>query len=80
MEELVAVFSAALTTLVEDGASPTEAHVTAVDDAWTPIAAVLGADFVMDFDRATVSTPNLIRTAVNAALQQALQVSTDAEE
>jgi hypothetical protein len=70
LEEAVAVLTPALATLVADGASPTQAHVTAVNNAWTTIAAILAANFVLYYDRATV-TPILLPTAINAALAQA---------
>lgn len=74
LEEALAVFTPALATLVADGASPTQAHVTAVNNAWTTAAAVLAANFVLYYDRATV-TPALLPTAINAALAQARCIS-----
>lgn len=73
----MAAFAAALATLVSDGAAPTQAHVTAVNDAYTPIAAIFTADLVVDIDRATLTTRNLIQTAVDAAFAQATAISTD---
>lgn len=74
LEELITTFAAALATLVADGASPTQAHVTAVNDAWTPINAVLGNDFVVYYNRSTV-TPALLQTAFNATRDQTRYVA-----
>lgn len=74
VQELVATFEAALALLVADAASPTQAHVTAVDAAYTAVKAVWAKDFVMDYDRANLTTDSLVRTAVNAALAQAVSV------
>lgn len=74
LEELVATFEAALATLVADGASPTEAHVTAVDDAYTAVKVIFTKNFVVDYDRAAVDTDNEKRAAVAAALAQMFSV------
>lgn len=65
----------ALATLVADGASPTQAHVTPVNAAQTTILASLSPAFVVYYDRATINTPALIQTAFRAALDQALRVT-----
>jgi hypothetical protein len=74
LEEARATLTSTLATLVADGASPTQAHVTAVDNAATIITAIMAANFVVFYDRATLTSPNLIRQAFQAALDQALNV------
>lgn len=78
-------FEAALTTLVADGATPTQAHVTAVNDAYTTlktaqtayVAAVNGlsgsvsADVTLLFNAANVVTKNALRAAIKAIMMQA---------
>jgi hypothetical protein len=73
-QELVATFEAALATLVADGASPTQAHVTAANNAYTNVKAVWAKDAVLDYDRATINTDNLKQQAVQVLLTQALSV------
>lgn len=75
LEEAIGVLTPALATLVADGASPTQAHVTAVNNAQTTINTQLTPAFVVYYDRATINTPLLIQTAFRAALDQALRVS-----
>lgn len=69
-QELVATFESALATLVADGASPTQAHVTAANNAYTNVKAVWAKDFVIDFDRANINTSNLKLQAIRALLAQ----------
>lgn len=71
-QELVATFEAALATLVADGATPTEAHVTAANDAYTAVKAIWTKDVVLDYNRANVDTEPEKRQAA-AALLQAMQ-------
>lgn len=73
-QELVATFEAALATLVADGATPTQAHVTAANAAYTNVKAVWAKDIVLDYDRATVDTSNEKYQAVRAMLAAMLQV------
>lgn len=73
-EELVATFEAALATLVADGASPTQAHVTAANAAYTNVKAIWSKDFVVDYSRSNVNTENLKRQAIRAMLHQILRV------
>lgn len=73
-EELVATFEAALATLVADGASPTEAHVTAVDAAYTNLKVVWTKDVVLDYSRSNVNTTNEKLQAVRAMLTAMQQV------
>lgn len=67
-QELVATFEAALATLVADGASPTQAHVTAANNAYTNVKAIWTKDIVIDYDRANVDTDNEKRQAMRAML------------
>jgi hypothetical protein len=80
-----AAFEAALATLVADGASPTQAHVTAVNSAYTTlktaqttyaaaVAALTGgvsADVTLLWNVANVVTKNALRKAVAAIMMQA---------
>lgn len=75
LEESIAVLTPALATLVSDAASPTQAHVTAVNNAQTTVLASLAPAFVVYYDRATINTPLLIQQAFRAALDQALRVT-----
>lgn len=68
-QELVATFEAALATLVADGASPTQAHVTAANNAYTNVKAIWTKDFVVDYDRANINSENLKRQAIRAMQQ-----------
>lgn len=74
-EELVATFEAALATLVADGASPTQAHVTAANAAYTNVKAVWTKDVVLDYSRSTVDTVNEKLQAVRAMLAAMQNVS-----
>lgn len=69
-QELVATFEAALAVLVADGASPTQAHVTTANGAYTNVKAVWAKDFVVDYDRANISSAGLKNQAFRAILQQ----------
>lgn len=68
-------FEATLATLVADAGSPSQAHVTAANDAYTTLAATLGsfptggADVVVSIDSATVLT----RTNLMHALEKIKQ-------
>lgn len=73
-QELVAPFEAALAVLVADAASPTQAHVTTANNAYTNLKAIWAKDFVVDYDRATINTDNLKNQAIRAMLQQILNV------
>lgn len=74
-QELVATFEAALAVLVADGASPTQAHVTTANNAYTNVKAIWAKDFVVDYDRATVDTDNEKRQAMRAMLATMLGVT-----
>ena len=69
-QELVATFEAALAVLVADGASPTQAHVTTANGAYTAVKAVWTGAVVVDYDRATINTSNLILQAMRALTAQ----------
>jgi hypothetical protein len=57
----LATFEAALAVLVADGASPTQAHVTTANNAYTNVKAIWAKDFVVDYDRANINTDSLKR-------------------
>lgn len=75
-----AAFEAALATLVADGATPTQAHVTAVNNAYTTYKAALtaylasgvNADVVLSVNAANVTTKNQVLVAVRAMLSRIL--------
>jgi hypothetical protein len=72
----------AVTVLVNDGATPTQAHVTTLSGAWTVLSAAITAlsasvspgaadgmsDAILSFDAATVETRTRLRQAVAACL------------
>lgn len=58
--------AADLATLVADGASPTQAHVTALNNDFMNQAAV-----VLHYDTSKVTSLNLLRTALDALWLQA---------
>lgn len=81
-------FAAALATLVADGASPTEAHVTAVNNAWTTLkgqidaavasVATLDDDAIVILNTATITSFNkaqTIRDAINGYLRSHLPMA-----
>lgn len=55
---LAVTFAAALAVLVADGASPTQAHVTTANTAYTALAATLGGDINVTVNTTTVNTRN----------------------
>lgn len=63
---LVATFEAALAVLVADAASPTQAHVTTANNAYTNVKAVWTSGVMVDYDRATITSSNLILQAMRA--------------
>lgn len=73
-QELVATFEAALATLVADGASPTQAHVTAANNAYTNVKAIWTKDIVIDYERSNVDTDNKKRQALRAMLSAMLGI------
>jgi hypothetical protein len=63
-------FEAALATLVADGASPTQGHATAVNDAYTTLAADLASrptktDVVLSYDTTAAPTASVLKKAIN---------------
>ena len=72
-----ATLAAAIATLTADGASPTEAHATAVASAWTTLLAGLGAipsrsDVVVSWDTSAVVTRSTLRSAIRALSDAAM--------
>jgi hypothetical protein len=66
--------ASAIATLVADGASPTQAHVTTLNTAWTTLKAALdthaAADVSLLYNTATVNTTNKGSSALRAIEQQ----------
>ena len=68
---------AAVTVLVADGASPTQAHVNTLKTAWDLLAAAIAAantataaaNVVLDIDTAVVTTRNGVKAAVRDLLR-----------
>lgn len=65
---LVATFEAALAVLVADGAAPTQAHVTTANSAYNSVKAVWTNSVVVDYDRATITSSNLVLQAMRALI------------
>lgn len=68
-----AAFEAALAVLVADGASPTQAHVTTCNNAYTTFKAELGGnpaaqDIVLSVDLAKITSVSQINFAVQTLL------------
>lgn len=69
-----ATLVAAIATAVADGASPTEAHVTDIDTAYTALAAdiagvpSISSDVVLSYNTTSVTTKSTLRQAVEALL------------
>jgi hypothetical protein len=73
-------FEAALATLVADGASPTQAHVTAADAAYTTLAATLAAppsktDMVVSIDMTNVPRLTTVKRAFDQVIQSLASAS-----
>lgn len=68
--DLTAV-SAATATLVADGASPTQGHVTTLNNALAPVVAAANHDLMIVWSTTNISTWQQFETAVRAALQVA---------
>jgi hypothetical protein len=72
-------FAAALADAVADGATPTEAHVTAVNDAWTTLKAAIDAavaqptstGVIVQVDLAQVATITKLRAVFNDIIETA---------
>lgn len=68
--------AADVATLVADGATPTQAHVTTLNTDWGTLLTAIGAavpsgDVSISVDNATVTTMTQLRAAFAAALQAA---------
>ena len=69
--------AAAVATLVADGASPTQAHVTTLNNAWGLLNTAIGnaataaaaANVVLDVDTGVVTTQNGIMAALRELMQ-----------
>lgn len=70
-----AAVEAAVALLEADGASPTQAHVTALRGVWNTLVTGLNAhntgDAVLDIDNATLTSQSAVRAALRE-LQQAV--------
>lgn len=69
-------FEAALAVCVADAASPTQAHVTSADSAYTTFKAAMGgvptsSDLVVSVDLAKISSLSSLRAAFNRLLAAA---------
>lgn len=58
----------AVAVLVADGASPTEAHVTDLNNAWTAYLAAAQKNVTLDVDNSVVTSMNALRRALDALL------------
>lgn len=62
--------TANVATLVADGASPTQGHVTTLNTNYTALAAaVSGADVVVTWDASVVTSRSALRAALHKALE-----------
>lgn len=68
-------FEVALAVLVADAASPTQAHVTTADAAYTTLAAAMGAapptnsDVVLSFNATNVGTRTVLQRCVEQIMR-----------
>lgn len=60
---------AAVAVLVADGASPTQAHVTTLNNAWT---AFQGTNAVLDYDDSVITTQAALKAVLNQIYAAAL--------
>ncbi len=65
--------AAAIAVLVADGASPTQAHVTTLNSAWTTLLAGTGGipavtDVVLSYDTTAVGSRSVLEAAVRKLL------------
>lgn len=70
LEEAITVFTAALAALVAQGASPTQGAVTTTNNAWTTVSNMLAGNFIVYYDRSTITTQELVRQAIAAVQAQ----------
>lgn len=68
---LAVTAAAAMAVLVADGATPTQAHVTAMNTAYSALAATQGGDINIAVNLANVTTLNQLRAALRAYEQVA---------
>lgn len=61
--------SANIATLVADGASPTQAHVTTLNTNFTAFSTALGGDVVLIWDGSVVTHRNQIRSVLLTMLK-----------
>ena len=64
---LYGVVVSTLATLVADGPSPTQAHVTAVNNAWTAYIALLATaagDMLLSINGTTITSGNQVRAGL----------------
>lgn len=66
-----ATLAAAIATAVADAASPTQAHVTAIDAAYTALVVDNAGDVALTYDTTAVTTLNQLRRGVEAIMRQA---------
>jgi len=64
-----ATVTADVATLVADGASPTQAHVTTLNTDYTALAASINGDVTVVWNSAVVTSRNQLRAALIAALK-----------
>lgn len=75
-DTLATTMASTMATLVADGAAPTQAHVTAANNAYTALAAsyaslkaqVNGRDFMVIVNLAKITSKNALLAVWNAAL------------
>jgi|SRR5262245_21125184 len=68
----VASVVSATATLVADGASPTQGHVTTLNNAVTPLNAAIGAgDVCFIFDPAKITTASQLQSVIAKIMQAA---------
>lgn len=58
-------------TLVADGASPTQAHVTSLNTAYTALAAAINGDVTVVWNGATITSVSQLKAALDRALEGA---------
>ena len=63
------VVAADVATLVADGATPTQAHVTTLNTDWTAFLASATGDVVISVNTTNITTRNQLRAAVAAILR-----------
>lgn len=64
-----ATVTADIATLVADGASPTQAHVTTLNTDYAPLAAAINGDVTVVWNTTNVTKRNQLRHALQVALK-----------